>query len=258
MSTKRFVHFSFLPPALNVLYTMALLVLGTGYIFAMIQIYVTHAGLDGKPGIDVQDIVIGYSGSQGKTRLESALDGPMKGMLPTEERATILTWIHAGASEQGFDATVKPIVGKRCLVCHGGSNPNIPNLNGFNNVSKVVTRDTGMSLATLVRVSHIHLFGLTFIFFITGLIFVNAYARPVWFKCVVVAVPFAAILTDISAWYLTKYMFPTFGGWVVLISGAFMGTSFGIQFFMSLYQMWFYKLPDELVEKGGQLPLLGE
>ncbi len=256
MTSRRFIHFNFLPPAMNVLYTMTLLVLGTAYMMAMAQIYITHAGLDGKPGLDMQDIIIAYSGSHGGTRLETALSGPMKGMLPDEERSTIFTWIHAGASKEDFDAKVKPIVEKRCLICHGGSNPNIPNLNGFDNISKVVTKDTGMSIPTLIRVSHIHLFGLTFIFFISGSIFVHAYLRPTWFKCFVVGVPFLGILLDIGSWYLTKFYQPF--AWVVVISGGFMGLSFAIEWVVSIYQMWFYQLPEDLAEKGGQLPSLGE
>lgn len=256
MTSKRFVHFSFLPPALKVLYTMTLLVLGTGYLMAMAQIYITHAGLDGKPGLDMQDIIIAYSGSQGGTRLETALSGPMKGMAPDAERATIINWIHSGASEAEYDAKVKPIVEQRCLACHGGSNPNIPDLKGFSNISKVVTKDTGMTIPTLIRVSHIHLFGLTFIFFLSGTIFVHAYLRPTWFKCLVVAVPFLGILADIGSWYLTKFYQPF--GWVVVISGGLMGLSFAIEWLVSIYQMWFYRLPQELADQGGQLPSMGD
>jgi len=43
---------------------------------------------------------------------------------------------------------------------------------------------------------------------------------------------------------------------VVLISGALMGLSFAIQFFMSIYQMWLYRLPDELEKSEGELPVL--
>ena len=49
------------------------------------------------------------------------------------------------------------------------------------------------SAATLIRDSHIHLFGMTFIFFIVGLMFSHAYMRPVWFKCAVIAAPIAMV-----------------------------------------------------------------
>ena len=55
------------------------------------------------------------------------------------------------------------------MACHDGSNPHLPNLNGYDNVQKVTENDTGTGVFTLVRVSHIHLFGITFIFFIMGI-----------------------------------------------------------------------------------------
>jgi hypothetical protein len=78
------------------------------------------------------------------------------------------------------------------------------NLNGYDNLKKTTERDTGTDIFTLVRVSHIHLFGLTFIFFIMGFVFSHAYVRPVWLKCTVIALPFFAIALDVSSWYFTK------------------------------------------------------
>ena len=83
-------------------------------------------------------------------------------------------------------------------------NPHLPNLSDYDNLKKVTALDTGASVATLVRVSHIHLFGVTFIFFIVGYAFTHAYVRPVWFKSSVIAAPFAAIAVDVSSWYLIK------------------------------------------------------
>jgi len=59
-----------------------------------------------------------------------------------------------------------------------------------------------------MRVSHIQLFGLTFIFFLVGLMFSHAYVWPVWFKCAVVALPFAAMLVDVASWYVIKLFHP--------------------------------------------------
>ena len=80
--------------------------------------------------------------------------------------------------------------------------------------------DTGASIATLVRVSHIHLFGVTFIFFIVGLAFTHAYVRPVWFKCAVIAAPFAAIVIDVCSGYLIKLFHPF--AWVEIGAGMLM------------------------------------
>ena len=107
------------------------------------------------------------------------------------------------------------------MICHDGSNPHLRNLNGYDNLKKVTERDTGTDVFTLVRVSHIHLFGLTFVFFIMGLMYSHAYVRPVWFKCTIVALPFVAIAMDVSSWYFTKLYHPF--AWVVIVSGRHHG-----------------------------------
>jgi hypothetical protein len=241
----------------RMVYTMTLLVLGTGYLFAMLQVFFSHAGLDGNPkNVSAEDIRVAYHGSEGDTRLESALKGPMADMLPIEERAVIFRWVKDGATREGYESEVKAIVENRCLACHDGeSNPHLPNFSSFEGLSKVVERDTGATIPTLVRVSHIHLFGITFIFFIVSSIFTHAYMRPLWIKCVVIVLPFLTILTDIFSWYLTKW-FPGFA-WFIIGSGALMGISFTVQWVVSMWQMWFYTLPAEVEECGGVLPVLG-
>ncbi len=236
---RMFFHYSELPLSMRTLYTATLLVMGIGYLFAMIQIYEVDAGRDGKPGLSADDIAIAYSGNKTATRLELALSGPMSGMLPADESATIIGWIHHGLDQAEYQTKIAPIVENRCLACHDGSNPHIPNLSSYENLTKVAQIDTGESLATLVRVSHIHMFGITFIFFIMGLIFSHAYVRPVWFKCTIIALPFVAVIIDVGSWYLTKLN--TAFAWMVIVGGALMGLSFAVEWIVSMYQIWFYK-----------------
>jgi len=234
-----FFHYSEFPLSLRSLFTATLITLGLAYVFAMIQVYDVHAGLDGKPGLDATDIAIAYSGNPNGSKIQAALTGPMSGMLPPDESGIIINWVRGGADQSQYNTQIKPIIEKRCLGCHDGSNPHIPNLNGYENISKVTHIDTGMSLATLVRVSHIHLFGMTFIFFIMGMIFSHAYVRPVWFKSVVVVAPFLCIMTDVGSWYLTKLN--TAFAWIIIASGALMGLSFAFQWLVSMFQIWFYR-----------------
>ncbi len=257
MNSRHFFHFSALPLSMRMVYTMTLLVLGTGYMFAMLQVWFTHSGLDGKANtLTAADIRIAYHGSETDTKLETALKGPMAEMLPTEERAVIFKWVQDGATQEGYEKTVKPIVESRCQACHDGSNPHLPTLINYEGISKVVAKDSGATIPTLVRVSHIHLFGITFIFFIVSSIFTHAYMRPLWLKCVIIVVPFLTILTDIFSWYLTKF-YPGFA-WFIIGSGALMGLSFTIQWVVSMWQMWFYSLPEDIEECGGALPILGQ
>lgn len=245
-------HFQMLPIGMRLLFSGTLIVLGTGYLFAMIYIFESHAGRDGKPGLSVNDLIIAYSGSKSDTKLESSLKGPMANMLPAEENHQIVAWVRRGALEADFKSSgVEGIVERRCLICHNGSNPHIPDLTGYEGISKVAEADTGMDIFTLVRVSHIHLFGITFIFFIVGSIFCHSYIRPQWLKCITLLTPFVAILLDIGSWYLTKVYQPF--AWVVMISGGLMGGAFAFMWLASMYQMWFYRLPPELIENHGHV-----
>ena len=83
---RLYLHYSELPYSMRVLYTAALLMLGLGYLFALIYLFHTYSGKDGNPmTLSYEDIVIAYSGSGKDSRLESALRGPMSAMLPRDE-----------------------------------------------------------------------------------------------------------------------------------------------------------------------------
>ena len=242
-------HFQELPISMRTLFTGALLVLGVGYIFAMLYIFAAHSGADGKPGLSVDDIKITYSGSKDVTPLEKALRGPMSGMLPQKDLATMLDWIRDGADKKTYTATIENIVSDNCLSCHDGSNPHLNNLDGYENIEAVVAQDTGQDLFTLVRVSHIHLFGLTFIFFIVGFIFSHAYLRPVWLKSLIIILPFLGVISDVLGWYVTKVFTPF--AWVVMIAGAVNGLSFAVMWVISMYQMWIYRVPEHVRDRHG-------
>jgi hypothetical protein len=118
----------------------------------------------------------------------------------------------------------------------------------------VTERDTGADIFTLVRVSHIHLFGLTFIFFIVGTVFSHAYVRPVWFKSLVIALPFVAIALDVSSWYFTKLFHPFAA--IVIFAGGLMAACFAFMWLVSLYQMWFSRAPAVVRQRTGDVPAL--
>jgi len=244
-------HYSELPLSLRVLYTASLIILGFGYIFALIYLFHAHAGRDGNPNtLSYRDIVLTYRGSGQGSRLESALRGPMSTMLPRDEIIPLIKWVQEGASRDGYEKEFKQVLDKRCMACHDGSNPHLVNLTGYDNLKKVTEKDTGTNIFTLVRVSHIHLFGFTFIFFVMGTIFSHAYMRPVWLKAAIVATPFICVVLDVSAWYITK-LYAWFA-WVVMISGGIMGMCFAFMWVVSMYQLWFSATPSQVIERGGK------
>jgi hypothetical protein len=248
---RQYLHFSELPLSTRMLYTAVLLILGTAYLFGGIYLYHTYAGrAGGNPMLlTYQDIVVAYSGSGSNSRLETALRGPMRAMLPAEEVTPIIAWVQAGAERAAYDAEIRPTLEKRCMSCHDGSNPHLVNFSNYDNLRKLTERDTGTGIFTLVRVSHIHLFGLTMVFFILGTIFSHAYIRPVWFKSVVVVLPFVSLVLDIGSWYFTKLYQPF--AWVVIGGGTLMGLSFAFMWAISLYQLWLSPAPAPVLQRGG-------
>lgn len=223
----------------RILNTVFLLTIGLGYIAALANMYYTHQGLDGKAGLSVEDVVISYHGSTTETRLGTAINGIMAPNLKYKsDKDVILQWIHAGAEEEAYNEKIAPILNRDCVLCHTPSiNPSLPDLTKYSTVSEVAHAG-GASLATLVRVSHIHLFGIAFILFFIGKIFLLC-DISVAVKRIAVVIPFMAMLIDVLSWFITK-THASFA-YVVIGSGALMGTSMGLQILLSVYQMWFFR-----------------
>jgi hypothetical protein len=245
---RLYSHYSELPPSMRILYTCALCILGSGYLFALIYLVHVNSGRDGNPmNLTYEDIVITYAGSGKGSKLESALRGPMSSMLPADEAKAIVNWVQNGADQATYNTLIKPELDKRCMTCHDGSNPHLPNFTGYDNLKKVTEQDTGTDIFTLVRVSHIHLFGITFIFFLVGIIFSHAYVRPIWLKCVIMAGPFVCLFIDVISWYLVKVWHPF--AWVTMGAGGLMGMCFAVMWCISMYQMWISKTPAAVVQR---------
>lgn len=251
---RLFHHYSEMPYSLRALYTAALVVLGMAYLFALIYVWHSYAGrAGGNPlMLSYEDLVVAYSGSGQGSRLETALRGPMRDMLPPDEISVLLHWVHNGSTQGEFETDIQPLVQNCCAMCHDGSNPHLPTLIGYDNLRKVTAQDTGTDTFTLVRVSHIHLFGLTFIFFIMGTMFHHAYVRPIWFKCLVVVSPFLAIIGDVASWYLTKLWHPF--AWMLILAGMLMAASFAFMWVVTMYQMWFSGPPRRVIERSTDDP----
>ncbi|OGA15360.1 MAG: hypothetical protein A3G25_00700 [Betaproteobacteria bacterium RIFCSPLOWO2_12_FULL_63_13] len=243
-------HYSELPVSMRIVYTAALCILGMGYLFGMLYLVHVYSGRDGNPNtLSYEDLVIAYTGSGKGSRLESALRGPMSSMLPAEEANALVSWAQKGAERSTYESFIRPTIDKRCMSCHDGSNPHLANLGGYDLMKKVTEQDTGTDIFTLVRVSHIHLFGMTFIFFILGSIFSHAFLRPLWLKYVLIALPFVCEAVDISSWYLVKVYHPF--AYVTMASGGIMGASFATMWLISMYQMWFSGTPEAVAARHG-------
>ncbi|BBL70113.1 hypothetical protein [Methylogaea oryzae] len=235
-SYRRFADLSVSEILLNSVFLCAI---GCGYVFALANLYYTHQGRDGKPGLSMDDIVIAYHGADDKTRLESALNGIMEPNLRYKsDKDVIVKWIHAGADESGYRNEVAPILARDCQRCHSPDiNPGLPDLTSYQGVL-AVAKSGGASLPALIRVSHIHLFGIAFILYFIGKIFVLSEIN-VFAKRALVVIPFLAMFIDVFSWFVTKQV--SWFSHVVVLAGVLMGMSMGAQIIISLYQMWFHR-----------------
>lgn len=220
---------------IKTLYTGYLLAIGLGLLMAGVQIMLTHGMADGKLGLSLDDIVYSYYGDRTGSKLESKLNGSMKDNAPPEVRMALIKWANTGAPESEWAGTIKPQVDQYCAPCHANM-PGLANLSDKAVMGTMTKVNEGASVATLTRVSHIHLFGIAFIFFFVGWIFSYATGFSPMTKAILIFTPFGFLIVDILSWWLTK-LEPNFA-WLVIIGGFGYSLASTVMIFTSLYQMW--------------------
>ena len=237
MSARRFYDCT---TSEKLLYTSFLLLIGIGYLMALGYLYIVSVNKDGKPGISVEDIAASYYGNRSGTRLEAAIRGPMAGYIKEEDRHHVVAWLKDGAPQEGYQQQIKAIIDKNCIACHNTSVTNLSDFTTYQGLHQFAEVDTGMSIMSLLRLSHIHLFGISLLLFALGFIFIQSEV-PAWFKRFLVLSPMVAMLVDILSWFLAKWD-PVYA-YTIVISGAVLGLAMGAQIVISLYQIWFLKRP---------------
>jgi hypothetical protein len=201
---------------------------------AGMQILLTHGMADGKFGLSIDDIVYSYYGNRNGSKIEGKLAGSMKDMGTPEARIEIIKWVRNGAPEAEWETHFKGVFEQNCVMCHS-TVPGIPDYTKYEEVKRVAEINTGASIQQLTRVSHIHLFGISFIFFFVGFIFSFAVGLPRWFKITVMVIPFIFLILDILSWWLTKWN-PNFA-WLTIIGGIGYSLASTFMWFTSMYQM---------------------
>lgn len=222
----------------RVLFTGFLLAIGTGLTMAGAQIMLTHGMADGKVGLSINDIVYSYYGNRSGSKLETMLEGAMKPMAPDEVRFELIQWARDGAPATRWRDHIEPLIEKHCVACHNGESA-LPNFKKPEVVIQTAETDQGASISLLTRSSHIHLFGISFIFFFVGWIFSHAEFEERW-QVILIATPFAFLLLDVLSWWLTK-LTPVFA-WLTMLGGIGYTLASTVMIFTSLTQMW---LPRE-------------
>ncbi len=222
--------------SIKLLFTGYLSTIAAGYLMALIQILLTHGMADGQFGLSLNDIVYSYYGDRSGSVLESKLNGSMKFNAPDQDRFKIIQWVRDGATETEYQKEIKAIVDQKCVVCHNADAGSLPDFAKFENLKKVSESSEGATFKSLTRLSHIHLFGISFIFMFVGIIFSFSTGIPGKYKYPAIVMPYLFLLIDIASWWLTK-LSPHFA-WLVIVAGAGLGVSFAFMWSVSMYQMW--------------------
>lgn len=220
---------------IRTLYTGYILVIGIGLLMAGAQILLTHGMADGKFGISIDDIVYSYYGDRSNSKLETKLNGSMRDKAPENVKREIIMWAQTGASQAEWESDVGAHFEQYCVQCHSVI-PAIPSFTTYDGVLPSAAVDTGETIDALARVSHIHLFGIAFIFFFVGYIFSQAVGFSGLWQSTLIITPFAFLLIDVLSWWLTKW-YPGFAVFTI-IGGFGYALASTIMLLASLYQMW--------------------
>lgn len=235
-------------PSLNLtvksLFTGYLLAIGLGAILASAQILFTHGMADGKLGLSIDDIVYSYHGDPTHSKIETKLNGSMRDKASSVDKLKIIKWVRSGAPEDQWQSDMKTIFYSNCVSCHS-TIPGIPDFTYYENVKQVAKIDKGASPTSLTKISHIHIFAISFIFFINGLIFSLSIYIKQWIKVSAVILPFLFLIIDVFSWWLTK-LAPEFA-WLTIVSGIGYSLCAMFTWFVSMYQMWLLPLKDKNV-----------
>jgi len=224
-----------LDPALRALFTGYLVIMGLGLMMSFAQILFTHGMADGELGLSKDDIVYSYYGNREGSRLEAKLQGSMKLMADEQTRAQLVAWVRDGSPREAWDNDIQQKVAANCVRCHGVI-PGIPDYRTYEGILPVVQIDEGATVPALARVSHIHLFGIAFIFFFIGGIFSLATGIPMWLRATAVALPYVFLGVDVFSWWATKYV-PEMA-FLTMIGGGGYAASAAFMILTSLWQMW--------------------
>jgi hypothetical protein len=163
----------------------------------------------------------------------------MRDKASSADKLKIIKWVRAGASEDQWESQIKNIFYSNCISCHS-TIPGLPDFTQYEGVKGVAQIDEGASTTSLTRVSHIHIFAISFIFFFNGLIFSLVVGFKQWVKIMIIFLPFFFLTIDVFSWWLTK-LDPSFA-LLTIVSGVGYNLCSVTTWLASMNQMWILPL----------------
>ncbi len=224
------------PASHRVFATSVLLVLGLGYLLAQVYLYTKEV----KPMMDkghslVDGVAYTYNGvPTAEPRILVTLRGSMASTVSPKEFSSIQEWIAEGATPEGYEGAVANVIERSCASCHGESGYP-PEITGYEDTLPLTEPDSGVDIAKLARMTHIHLLGIPMLMFMIGSLFIRTRFNE-GFKIFVVVLPFLGMVWDVAHWWITKVEPSAAMG--IIVGGILMGSGFGLQWVMTMWDIW--------------------
>ena len=225
--TSRTIRLFRLPVVVKITLSLSIVMLGIGYLIALLNLYLTYNMTDGEPGLTANDLRRAFYGNRDNTRLAAKIHGgSMEQFLTIPGEEKILSWIQDGAEESKYNEVVKTIPDETCIRCHSEAGvASFRPLTTYSEVMTVTEIDRGEPVGLWARVAHTHIQSIGLIFLVLGMAVAFTSIPEAW-KQILVTLPFVALISDFGARALTKY-FPGLV-YVVMVMGAVMGLSFAM------------------------------
>lgn len=224
-----------------------------GWGTASLNLWLSYAEADGRPGLTLDDVRARFHGRRDTNRFVAMLNGPMyKNLAEPETDAPLLTTWALEPSRSDFDPTahrqrfqeeILPILELDCQVCHvpGGKAGKAP-FRSYEEVAPLLQVDTGPDTATLARLSHFHLLGMASLILLTGLL---AFAfLPTRMAGILSALAGLGLLLDVGGWWATR----ADGRWALLsVAGGLLFAAGLVPTHLALLQAYWFGRPGRAV-----------
>jgi hypothetical protein len=229
-----------LPLSSKIGLSLFLVLAGIGYLLGFVNILLSYSPVDQQPGMSIEDIRISFYGAREMTALESSIDGAMRQYFASDKNYEVTKdWLAAGATEDAFVESIKPIFDTSCSTCHSQA-AQVADVvtETYADVEEHLVQDTGKSVGRLVSLTHTHLLATLVLVFILAMIFGGTrFSEKI--KVIFITLSFGAIFLDLGSWWLAKLsgaMAP-----LVIVGGVSLGFSFAVLVLLSLYDIWLAK-----------------
>lgn len=252
-----------LPATARLALTCLLVVLGGGIAASLQHVVDHHQNRDSKPGVSLDDIKGAYHGVQVEAPLLAALERNHPESLPAAQREFLKDWLLGKQdpvtkkrpkdgnprlvedydSLDLGDSAPAEILAKNCLGCHSRKAPEaqavakkLP-LDYLDDVKKIAfeKKIDPPPVAILTNSTHAHALSLGTMSTVLGLLLMGT-RWPKWLSGGVFLVAAAALLADLSCWWIARTREPAV--YVLIVAGGAYAATTVVSLLLVLADLW--------------------